>query len=84
MRCRAGILTKEAVNAYLRDTCIPEHNARFAKPAAESGNAFVAYIGVPLDEGLCVQGDRVVGRDNCVSWSSRSLQMPEQHIAAIT
>ncbi len=75
---RAGILTADAANGYLRDTYIPEHNARFGKEAAEPGSAFVAYTGVALDEMLCVQGDRVVGRDNCVSWLGRSLQIPEQ------
>lgn len=75
---RAGILTADAANGYLRDTYIPEHNARFGKEAAEPGSAFVAYTGVALDEVLCVQGDRVVGRDNCVSWLGRSLQIPEQ------
>ena len=33
---------------------------------------------VALDEVLCVQEDRQVGRDNYVSWSGRSLQIPEQ------
>ena len=75
---RAGTLTKEAANVYLRDTYLPEHNARFGKPAAEPGSAFVAHTGVALEEVLCVREDRVVGRDNCVSWSSRSLQIPAQ------
>lgn len=75
---RAGILTKEAANVYLRETYIPEHNARFGKAAAEPGTAFVPYNGAPLDEVLCVQEDRVVGRDNCVSWSGKALQIPAQ------
>jgi hypothetical protein len=75
---RAGILTKEAANVYLRESYVPEHNARFGKPAAEPGSAFVAYAGVALEEVLCVQEDRQVGRDNCVSWSGLSLQIPAQ------
>jgi diaminopimelate decarboxylase len=71
-------MTKEAANDYLRDRYIPEHNARFGKPAAEPGSAFVASTGVMLEDVLCVREDRVVGRDNCVSWSSRPLQIPEQ------
>jgi hypothetical protein len=27
---------------------------------------------------LCVQHDRQVGRDNCVSWAGKSLQIPAQ------
>jgi hypothetical protein len=65
---RAGILTKEAANAYLRDQYIPEHNARFGKPAAEPGSTFVTYTGVALEDVLCIREDRVVGRGSCVSW----------------
>ena len=75
---RAGILTPEAANIYLRETYVPDHNARFGKEAAESGSAFVPCAGVALAEILCVQEDRQVGRDNCVSWSGVSLQKPAQ------
>ena len=75
---RAGVRTKEAANGYLRESFVPAFNARFGKPAAEPGSAFVAYAGVSLDDVLCVQLDRQVGRDNCVSWSGRSLQIPAQ------
>ena len=74
----AGIRTMEAGNDYLRETLVPEHNARFGKEAEEEGSAFVAYEGRLLEDVLCVQEDRVVGRDNCVSWYKRSLQIPAQ------
>src|SRR5450755_4625616 len=32
----------------------------------------------PIEDVLCVQEDRVVGADNCVSWHRRSLQIPPQ------
>ena len=75
---RAGISTMTAANAYLRETFVPEYNSRFGKPAAEPGTAFVAYAGPPLEDVLCVQEDRQVGRDNCVQWARRSLQIPPQ------
>jgi hypothetical protein len=75
---RAGMAAKETANIYLRETYVPEHNTRFVKAAAEPGSAFVSCAGVTLDDVLCVQEDRQVGRDNCVSWSGRSLQIPEQ------
>jgi hypothetical protein len=75
---RAGILTMEAANVYLREVYVLEHNARFGKEAAEPGSAFVSCAGIALDEVLCVQEDRQVSRDNCVSWFRRSLQIPEQ------
>ncbi len=75
---RAGVLTMEAGNEYLRTVHIPAHNERFGKPAAEGGSAFVPCAGLALKEVLCVHEDRQVGRDNCVAWSGRSLQIPVQ------
>ena len=67
----------EAANAWLRDTYIPAHNARFAVKAEQEGSAFVAVPGLDLAEVLCVQEERVVGNDNCVSFLNRKLQIPE-------
>lgn len=75
---RAGVSTVAAANGYLRAVFVPDYNARFGKPAAEPGTAFVAYAGPPLADVLCVQADRQVGRDNCVQWGKRSLQIPPQ------
>ena len=74
----AGITTVAAANVYLREVYVPEHNARFGKPAAEQGTAFVAHAGPGLAEVPCVQDDRQVGKDNCVSWQGKSLQIPPQ------
>jgi hypothetical protein len=74
----ARIRTVAAANRYLRDRFVPDYNARFAVPAAEPGSAFVPYAGRPIADVLCVQEDRVVGGDNCVSWHRRSLQIPPQ------
>ena len=46
---------------------MPDYNARFAVPAAEEGTAFIPYAGRPLDDILCIQESRQVGRDNCVT-----------------
>jgi transposase len=62
----AEVTTVEAANRFLREHFVPRHNARFAVPAAEEGTAFLAYAGRPLEDVLCVQEDRQVGRDNCV------------------
>ena len=72
----AGIATIEAANVFLRDVYIPAHNARFAIPAEQKGTAFVAIPGVDLDEILCVQEERQVGNDNCVSFNRLKLQIP--------
>jgi hypothetical protein len=73
----AGIATMDQANAWLRDTYIPAHNARFAIKAEQEGSAFVAVPGLDLAEVLCVQEERVVGNDNCVSFLNRKLQIPE-------
>lgn len=74
----AGITTLAAANRFLAQRFVPDYNARFAVPAAEPGSAFVPYRGQPLADILCVQEDRQVGRDNCVIWRGRSLQIPAQ------
>ena len=72
----------EAANLFLRDVYIPEYNARFAVAAAQEGTAFVAIPGVDLAEILCVQEERQVGNDNCVSFNRLKLQIPESPLRA--
>ncbi len=74
----AGIATIEAANRYLEERFIPDYNARFAVAAAEPGSAFIPDAGRPLEDVLCIQEDRQVGRDNCVQWRRLSLQIPPQ------
>ena len=74
----AKMTTVEAANGYLKQRFIPDYNARFAVAAAEPGSAFIPYAGRPLEEVLCIQEDRQVGRDNCVQWKGLSLQIPPQ------
>jgi transposase len=78
----AGIATIEAANVFLRDVYIPAHNARFAIKPEQDGNAFVAIAGVNLAEILCVQEERTVGNDNCVSFNRLKLQIPASPLRA--
>jgi hypothetical protein len=71
----AGIATMAEANRYLKEVFWPAHNARFARPAADAGSAFVAFAGT-LEDILCVQEERVVGNDNTVRYKNRSLQIP--------
>jgi transposase len=73
----AGITEIETANAFLRELYLPAHNARFAVPPAAAGSAFVPIQGVDLDEILCVEEERQVGNDNCVSYRTLKLQIPE-------
>ena len=74
----AEIATIEAANRYLKEQFVPDYNTRFAVPAAEDGSAFIAYAGRPLEDILCIQETRQVGRDNCVNWKGLALQIPPQ------
>jgi transposase len=72
----AGIATVEAANRFLAEDYLARHNARFAVEASEPGRAFVAVSGVELGDVLCVQEERVVGRDNTVRFEGLALQIP--------
>jgi hypothetical protein len=72
-----GITDVEAANAFLREVYLPAHNACFAVEAAGEGSAFTPIPGVDLDEILCVEEERQVGNDNCVSYRTLKLQIPE-------
>jgi transposase len=72
----AKIGTLEAANAFIRDIYIPAHNVRFAVKAEQEGSAFIAIPAIELGEILCVQEERQVGNDNCVSFNRLKLQIP--------
>ncbi len=55
-----GITTMAEANAWLRETYIAAHNARFATTAEQEGSAFVAVPGLDLAEVLCAEEERVV------------------------
>jgi hypothetical protein len=74
----ARIRTLGGANRYLKERFVPDYNARFAVPAAEPGSAFIAYVGRPIEDVLCIQEDRLVGADNCVLWNRQRLQIPRQ------
>ena len=78
----AGIASVEAANAFIREVYLPAHNERFAIKATEPGSAFTPIPGVDLNEILCVQEERQVGNDNCVSYCTKKLQIPESPMRA--
>ena len=72
----AGITDMARANRYLAEIYRPAFNAEFAQPAAESGTAFVPWIGGHLEDTLCEQYERTVSADNCVRFATLSLQIP--------
>ena len=73
----AGLTDIAAANAFIGGVYLPAHNARFAIPAAGEGFAFTPIPGVDLNEILCVEEERQVGHDNCVSYRTLKLQIPQ-------
>jgi hypothetical protein len=75
----AGITTLEAANAYLRDQFIPDYNSEFTHPPADPASAFVPLgAALDLDPLLAEEGERLVGRDNVVSFEGLALQLAKQ------
>ncbi|HEX9525376.1 MAG TPA: ISNCY family transposase [Reyranella sp.] len=75
---QTGIDDIETANRWLREVYLPAHNRRFARPPAVAQSAFVAAPDrAALVEALCVQEERVVERDNTVSWRKLKLQLPD-------
>src|SRR5262245_35586630 len=71
----AGITTLAAANRYLRDRFLPAFNAEFGRPPADPAPAFVPLGAVDLDQILCVEEERVVGRDNVVTTERAALPL---------
>lgn len=72
----AGITDREAANHYLQDVYRPAFNAEFTQPPMEEGSAFVPFLGGSLDDILCEQFERTVGKDNCVRFEGLIVQIP--------
>jgi transposase len=69
------IKTLEAANQFLREAYIAEFNRKFARPAAQTGTAFVPLKRQDLDRVFSVQHERVVNKDNTVRWANHFLQI---------
>lgn len=73
----AGISTMAAANRFLERTYLPAHNRRFRIAPADSGSAFVPFIGPGLADILCLQHLRSVANDNTVRYNGLILQIPQ-------
>jgi hypothetical protein len=72
----AKITEVSQANRFLRRRFLPAYNREFMVPAAETGSAFVPWIGTNLQDILCLQEERVVRADNCVVYQNKLLQIP--------
>lgn len=75
----AGITDMEEANRFLKNKFWPEFNNRFSVKAGEEESAFVPWLdrNANLEDILCIQDTRIVGRDNTVRYTTRCLQIPQ-------
>ncbi len=76
---RKDIRTHEATNAFLEREYLPEHNRRFAKPAASSEDYHrVTPRKAELDEAFRLETQRTLGNDWVVRHNNRLYQVARQ------
>jgi transposase len=72
----AGITTMAEANRYLSEVYRPAFNQEFREPPREQGTCFVPAQLHQIQQILCEHHERVVGRDNCVTFEGLTLQIP--------
>jgi len=76
------ITTATAANRFLREEYVKEFNRRFSVPASQRGTAFVPVRRKELDLVFSLQHERVVARDNTVSFANRVWQLERSKLRA--
>ena len=69
------IKTLEQANRFLREQYVQQFNQRFSKPASQRGTAFVPLGRKDLDLVFALQHERIVARDNTVSFANKVWQL---------
>ncbi len=74
----AGIRNIDEANRYVRDVYLPLHNEQFAKPPQIADESAFVAVSDPasLADILCIEQERVVARDNTVTYEGHCLQLP--------
>jgi len=75
----AGIDSMEAANDFLRNSSfIADHNRRFAKLAAQKGDAHASIEGLDLDDIFTIQEERVLANDYTIVHQKHIFQLSQQ------
>src|SRR5437870_12663644 len=69
------IRTLEDANRFLREQYVQQFNQRFSKPASQRGTAFVPLRRKDLDLVFALHHERIVARDNTVSFANKTWQL---------
>jgi len=77
----AGITDMISANQFLKETFLPLFNKRFKVIPAEAESAFIPWKlqSLELDDILCYQEERVVKKDNTISYKGELLQIPRNN-----
>ena len=67
--------TLEQANRFLREQYMQQFNQRFSKPASQRGTAFVPLRRKDLDLVFSLQHERIVARNNTVSFANKIWQL---------
>lgn len=73
-----SIRTMEAANRYLDARFLPHHNRTYGRDPREKATAFVPLDKLDLDQILCHEESRLVGKDNTVVLDGLRLQIAKQ------
>ena len=76
----AGISDITSANVFLDESFLASFNQKFKVIAADKTDAHRAVV-AKLDQVLCEHHKRKVGRDWCVQWRGRLLQIDRKHAA---
>ena len=74
----ARITTLPAANRYLREHFLPDYNTRFTRRPTDPMSAFVPVGRHDLEQIRCHEAERVVARDNTVTFGRLVLQLGKQ------
>src|SRR5712692_9621746 len=69
------IKTLDQANRFHREQYVQQFNQRFSKPASQPGTAFVPLRRKDLDLVFALQHERIVARDNTVSFANKVWQL---------
>ena len=73
----AGAKTPPQAQAVLQ-RYLPEHNRKFAKPAAKAQLAWRKASFTQIEQALCFKQQRTVAKDNTVTFEGTAFQIPKQ------
>jgi len=79
-----GISTREAANAFLLETYLSAHNAKFAVPAREPADLHRSLDGYDPALALCTKEARTLQADFCLSYRNRFLQLDAKQPAVLS